>query len=330
MIVARTPVRVSFLGGGTDYPDYFLHHGGRTLGVAIDRYSYVSVSRLAPLFDHSIRVSYSRTELVRRVEEIEHPSVRECLRFMEIDGGIEIHYVGDLPARTGLGSSSSFTVALLHALHTFKGEHVGQEQLAAEAVTVEQEWIHERVGVQDQYTCALGGLVHLRMEPGGRIDSQRLALSDERLAALRGHLLLLYTGLQRHAHEVLEEQLDRTRRGDVTASLRRLAELACQGVDLLDGTGSLLPFGELLHDGWEIKRGLSSKITNDSIDDAYTRARSAGAIGGKLLGAGGGGFLLLFVPTDRRGEVLGSVPGLRSVDVGFDRAGSRIIFDEPQ
>lgn len=330
MIVARTPVRVSFLGGGTDYPEHFRHHGGRTLGVAIDRYSYVSVSRLAPLFDYSIRVSYSKTELVRRLEEIEHPSVRECLRFLGIEGGIEVHYVGDLPARTGLGSSSSFTVALLHALHAFKGELVGQEQLAAEAVMVEQEWIHERVGVQDQYTCALGGLVHLRMDTSGRIDAQRLSLPDGRLAALCGHLLLLYTGLQRHAHEVLEEQLERTRQGSVTGSLRRLEELANQGVDLLAGTGSLLPFGELLHDGWEIKRGLSSQITNDSIDDAYARARAAGAVGGKLLGAGGGGFLLLFVPTDRRDQVLKSVSGLQSVEVGFDLAGSRILFHQPR
>jgi D-glycero-alpha-D-manno-heptose-7-phosphate kinase len=328
VIIVRTPVRVSFLGGGTDYPDHFTAHGGRTLAVAIDKYSTITVSRLAPLFDYTIRVSYSRAELTRGVDEIQHPAVRECLRFLGIDAGIEIHYVGDLPARSGLGSSSSFTVALLHALHAFRGEHVSHERLAQEACHVEHALIKERVGVQDQYTCAHGGVVHLRMGPDG-VVVERLPLAAERLAALHSHLMLFYTGLQRRAHELLEEQLERTRRGELLASLVRMEELAAQGVGVLAGDGALAPFGELLHDAWQVKRGLSSRITNGTIDGAYARARAAGAIGGKLLGAGGGGFLLLFAPPERHADVARALPELHRVEFGFDHQGSRILFYQP-
>jgi D-glycero-alpha-D-manno-heptose-7-phosphate kinase len=325
MIIARTPVRVSFLGGGSDYPDHFLTHGGQTLGVAIDRYSYLTVNRVPKLFDYAIRVSYSRLEMVNTIDEIQHPAVRECLRFAGIDHGIEIHYVGDLPARTGLGSSSSFTVALLHALHALKGEMVEHGQLAREACHVEQKMIGERVGVQDQYTCAHGGLVHLRMQVDGAVVLRPVPLSPERRAQLRDHLLLLYTGLRRNAHEVLDEQLERTRRGDLVADLKRLSALVDDGLNILTG-GPLAAFGELLHQAWMIKRGLSSKVTCTTIDAAYERARAAGAIGGKLLGAGGGGFLLLFAPPDRHGDIMAALPDLAPVRFGFDHEGSRILF----
>ena len=330
MIITRAPVRVSFLGGGTDYPDYFRRHGGQTRGVAIDRYSYITVNRLARLFDYSIRISYSRMELVTNIDEIQHPAVRECLRFLGIDGGVEVHYVGDLPARTGLGSSSSFTVALLHALHAFKGELVSREQLAEEAVLVEHERIRERVGVQDQYTCAHGGLVHLQMSHGGRVAVDRVPLRAERLAELQSHLLLLYTRLRRNAHEVLDEQLDRTRRGDNTRHLGRLADLVTDGIRILTGDVPIEQFGELLDSAWQIKRELSTKVTNDVVDSCYATARAAGAIGGKLLGAGGGGFLLLFAPPDRHGAIATALPNLPRIRVGFDHEGSRILFYQPQ
>jgi D-glycero-alpha-D-manno-heptose-7-phosphate kinase len=330
VIIIRTPVRVSFLGGGTDYPDHFRLHGGRTLGVAIDKYSFITVSRLAPLFEYSIRVTYSRAELTHSVNEIQHPAVRECMRFLGIEGGIEIHYVGDLPARTGLGSSSSFTVALLHALHAFKGDHVGHDQLADEACHVEHQMIHERVGVQDQYTCAHGGLLQLEIGTDGRVSVGRMPLSSERLAALGAHLMLFYTGVRRNAHEILDEQLERTRRGELAAALLRMEQLAVQGVAVLTADSSLLPFGELLHDAWQVKRSLSSRITNDLVDGAYGRARAAGVIGGKLLGAGGGGFLLLFVEPERHAEVARALPELRQVEFGFDHEGSRILFCKPE
>jgi D-glycero-alpha-D-manno-heptose-7-phosphate kinase len=330
VIVTRTPVRVSFLGGGTDYPDYFRRHGGQTLGVAIDRYSYITVNRLAGLFDYTIRVSYSRMELATRLEDVQHPAVRECLRFLKIDGGVEIHYVGDLPARTGLGSSSSFTVALLHALHTFEGSMASQQQLAEEACHVEHEMIRERVGVQDQYTCAFGGLVHLRMAKDGRVTIERVPLPAERLAALQAHLMLLYTGIRRDAHAVLEEQLDRTRSGAIAQDLSQLGALVDEGVETLSGSGPIERFGELLDSAWQIKRQLSSKITSDAIDGYYARARAAGAVGGKLLGAGGGGFLLLFVPPARQAAVASALAELPRVSFGFDHEGSRILFYQPQ
>ena len=331
MIITRTPLRISFLGGGTDYPDYFRHCsvGGRTLGIAIDKYSYVSVNPLADFFDYTIRVGYARTELVNEIDEIEHPAVRESLRFVGLANHVEIGYWGDLPARTGLGSSSSFTVGLLHGLHAYKGELVDHAQLAEEAVHVEQEMIGERVGVQDQYICAHGGLVNVRCRPDGGVDAHPVPMKSERLAAFHDHLLLVYTGVRRLAHEVLEEQLARTCSGEIAVNLGRMSDLVDQGVEVLCGGGCLSAFGEILHESWSLKRGLSSTVSNDMIDECYLRARRGGATGGKLLGAGGGGFLLLFVEPDRHDAVRASLSELKFVDFAFDSSGSRILFYRP-
>jgi D-glycero-alpha-D-manno-heptose-7-phosphate kinase len=329
VIITRTPLRLSFLGGGTDYPEYYLHHGGQTLGVAIDKYSYITVKRLARLFDYSIRISYSRTELVSRVEEIEHPAVRECLRFLEIDGGLEIHYVGDLPARTGLGSSSSFTVGLLHALHAYRGEHVCARQLAEEAVYVEQKMIRERVGVQDQYTCAHGGLLNLQFEVDDKIRVQPVSLRAERLAELQAHLMLFYTGICRNAHDVLDEQLQHTKTGAITEDLSTLAQLAEQGLDVLAGRQPLKRFGQLLHQAWMVKKQLSKKISSLEIDALYNRGLEAGAAGGKLLGAGGGGFLLFFVDLNLQSQVEAALAGVPRITFKFDYSGSSLLFFQP-
>ena len=329
MIITRTPLRLSLLGGGTDYPDHFRRHGGQTLGLAIDRYSYVTVNRLASLFDYSIRVSYSRTELVASPESIEHPAVRECLRYMGVDAGVEIHYMGDLPARTGLGSSSSFTVALLHALHAMKGEIVTPGQLASEACHVEQERIGERVGVQDQYTCAHGGIVHLRMSQDGGVAVQQVPLSAARTSELLSQLVLVYTGVRRLAHEVLAEQLENTRRGAITAPLQEMSGLVDQALEVLTDGGPLVRLGEILHAAWLLKRELSSRVSTPGADAIYDRARRAGAIGGKLVGAGGGGFVLLFVPGQARAAVEGALAGLPLLRVGVDYDGSRLLFFQP-
>ncbi|MCS6805666.1 MAG: kinase [Acidobacteriota bacterium] len=329
MIITKTPLRVSFLGGGTDYPDYFRQHGGQTLGVAIDKYSYVIVNRLAQLFEHTIRVSYSRTELVSGVDQIEHPAVRGCLQFLGLDGHLEVHYVGDLPARTGLGSSSSFTVGLLHALHALKGELVSAEQLAAEAVYVEQQVIGERVGVQDQYTCAYGGLVHLQFERDGHVRVSPVPLPPQRLSELQSHMMLFYTGISRHAHEVLEEQLERTKQGINATDLSYLSSLVTQGLDVLINGHPISLFGELLHCAWMAKRRLSSKISTAAIDQGYDCARQAGAIGGKLLGAGGGGFLLLIVEPAKQQAVEQALRPWRRVEVAFDHTGSTLLFYQP-
>jgi D-glycero-alpha-D-manno-heptose-7-phosphate kinase len=245
---------------------------------------------------------------------------------MGITEGVEIHYVGDLPARTGLGSSSSATVGLLMALHAFRGEMVSREQVAAEATHVEQELIKERVGSQDQYACALGGLLHLQFPADGKIRADPVVLSSQRRQALQDRLLLLYTNVQRTAHDVLDEQLQRTQSGDNNHDLSELLHMVERGIHVLSKGGDLSEFGALLHEGWQLKRRLSSKITTPWIDAAYERARQAGAIGGKLLGAGGGGFLLLYVEPDQRDRVLRAVPELRAADFAFEDSGSRIIF----
>jgi D-glycero-alpha-D-manno-heptose-7-phosphate kinase len=327
MILTRTPLRISFFGGGTDYPDHFRTHGGQTLGVAIDKYSYVLVNRLAPIFDYGIRVSYSKMEICAAADQVQHPAVREACRFLGVEREIEVHYVGDLPARSGLGSSSSFTVGLLHALHGLRGGHSSQRELAEQAVHVEREMIGERVGVQDQFTCAHGGLLHLEFLRGDApVRVHRVPLPSPRMQALETSLMLFYTGIQRHAHAVLDEQLARTRDGSITTDLDRMASFVDQGREVLTGDGDLRAFGELLHDGWQLKRGLSSKISNAAIDDAYARARAAGAVGGKLLGAGGGGFLLLFVPPDARDSVVAALHDLKHVPLGFDQLGTTMLF----
>ncbi|HWB53854.1 MAG TPA: hypothetical protein VG722_06665 [Tepidisphaeraceae bacterium] len=329
MIITMTPLRVSFLGGGTDYPEHFRQHGGATLATSINKYTYVTVTRLTEFFDHRIRVSYSRTELCKTVDEIQHPAVRACLEFMNIDGGVEISVVSDLPARTGLGSSSSFTVGLLHALHGFQGKVVSREELAAEAVHVERNIIQERVGLQDQYACAIGGALHLQFSGNNRVNACPLVIPPTRAAAMESRLLMFYTGLQRTAHEVLESQLQRTSAGQITPYLNHLTGLVSDGIDTLTSERPLSEFGQLLHEGWMLKRQFSDAISNEFIDDAYGRARRAGAIGGKLLGAGGGGFLLLYVEPEDQPAVRAALAGMLEVNFNFDDQGSRLIFYKP-
>jgi D-glycero-alpha-D-manno-heptose-7-phosphate kinase len=329
MIITKTPVRTSFLGGGTDYPEYFREHGGQTLGAAINKYSYIIVNEMADLFDYNIRLSYSKMELVKQAEELKHPSVRACLQFLNIERNVEIHYLGDLPARTGLGSSSSFTVGLLHALHALKGEMVSRQQLAEEAVYVEQEIIKERVGVQDQYICAHGGLVNLKFNQDGHIKVRPVPLREKRMNDFQNHLMLFYTGISRLAHEVLEEQIERTKQGAITKDLSQLSTLVDDGIKTLSSEEPISFFGELLHQAWETKRKLSQKISNPEIDGLYERARKVGAVGGKLLGAGGGGFLLFVVPPEKRKDVINELKELKEVSFAFDHVGSSLLFYNP-
>ncbi len=326
MIITKTPLRTSFLGGGTDYPEYFREHGGQTLGAAIDKYSYIFVNPMENLFDYNIRLSYSRMELVNETREIQHPSVKACLEFLKIDHNVEIHYIGDLPARTGLGSSSSFTVGLLHALHALKGEMVSRQQLAEEAVHVEQEIIKERVGVQDQFTCAHGGLVNLKFSKDGTIQTCPVPLLKSRSQDFQNHLMLFYTGIVRFAHEVLDEQIENTKQGSITKDLSHLSDLVDEGLSVLSSEQPIGVFGELLHNAWQTKRKLSSKISNPEIDGFYERARNAGAVGGKLLGAGGGGFLLFVVPPEKREIVKNELNELHEVPISFDNMGSSLLF----
>ena len=327
LVIARTPLRISFLGGGSDYPEYFTRRGGRVLAAAIDRHTLVTVGRLAPSFGYAYKVGYSRTEEVQEIDEIEHPVVRACLGTLDVPPGIHVQYVGELPAGAGLGASSSFTVGLLHALHVLRGDEVDAVALAEQAVRIEREQLGETVGVQDPFTCALGGLRHLEITTAGRVTAELLPVSPERLAALCSQLMLCYTGRRREARRSLGMRAVEMSNGRLDTPLARLVELSDEGRRVLLGDGDLRPFGELLHEAWQIKRRLAPGITADGIDGHYARARAAGAVGGKLLGGGGGGFFLLCAPPDKQDAIAAALPW--SIEsFSFEKAGTTLVAVE--
>ncbi len=328
MIISRTPFRISFFGGGTDYPSWYRAHGGAVLATTIDKYCYLTCRRLPPFFEHRFRIVYSQMENRQTVADIVHPGVRETLRHLGIDEGLEIHHDADLPARSGLGSSSSFTVGLLHALYGLTGRMPSKRQLAAEAIHIEQDLIGDTVGAQDQVLAAHGGLNHVRFLPSGEIAVEPLTLSPARIAELDDHLMLFYTGIQRTASTVAQTYVR-----DVESKerqLRALGLLVDRGIAVLGGGDDITAFGALLHEAWQVKRGLSASVSTPHIEDIYEAARSAGAVGGKLLGAGGGGFMVFFVPPDRQPTVRQALRGLIHVPFHFESSGSQIVFFDPQ
>lgn len=328
MIISRTPYRISFFGGGTDYPAWYRQHGGVVLGGTINKYCYLTCRYLPPFFEHRIRLTYAVIERCQTVDEIAHPAVREALRFLNITQGVEIHYDGDLPARSGMGSSSAFTVGLLHALHALRGQVVSKQQLASEGIYLEQEVLKETVGSQDQVLTAHGGVNIVQFTPSGDISVRPLTVSKSRLEELSDHLMLVFTGIDRTASQVAGSyvsDLDDRRR-----QLRMLMNLVDEAVTVLTGRGDMKPFGELLHEAWLEKRGLGAAVSNSTIDEIYAEARAAGAIGGKLLGAGGGGFLVLFVPPQRHLDVRRRLEKLLFVPFEFESLGSQIIFYEAE
>jgi D-glycero-alpha-D-manno-heptose-7-phosphate kinase len=328
MIISRTPYRISLFGGGTDYPVWYRSEKGAVLAATIDKYCYLTCRWLPPFFEHRHRLVYSRIENVSRIDEIEHPAARECMRLLQIESGVEIHHDGDLPARTGLGSSSAFTVGLLHALHALKGEMRSKLELGREAIHVEQDRIGENVGSQDQMIVANGGMCHIEFHPGDRITVERLPLSQERSAELNRRLMLFFTGFSRTASDVAAEQIQNTASGRNDVDLRELYGMVFEAEGILGGGGDLAAIGELLHESWCIKRGLSSLITNPRLDEIYDAARRSGAIGGKLLGAGGGGFLLFFVEPEHQSAVRAALAPLLYVPFHFEENGSQLIFYE--
>ncbi|NJP05744.1 MAG: kinase [Chloroflexaceae bacterium] len=323
------PRSCQFFGGGTDYPAYYLRHSGATLATAIDKYVYVTVQQLTEYFDHSLQVHYSKIESIKSLEEMRIPIVRESLRLLGVERGVEIHLVSDLPARTGLGTSSATTVGLLKAVHGHLGQIIDNEAVAREAVHVEQHMVGDRVGSQDQYACACGGLRHLQFLTDGTILAPPVPVRRERLQELEDHLLMFYTGLQRSANEVLNEQVNRTSGGELDDRLAVMREQVNRGIAILTNTGSITAFGALLHEAWEVKRTLSSKITNPWLNELYERGRQAGAVGGKLLGAGGGGFILLFVEPSQQAAVRAELAELREVPFRFESQGTQIIYYMP-
>jgi len=325
MIITKTPVRISFFGGGSDFPEFFNKHGGAVLSTAIDKFCYLTVSHLSDFFDYRIKVAYSRAELVNEVAQIQHPAVRACLERFGIKSNIEINYFSDLPARTGLGTSSSFVVGLLNALYAFKGRRVSPESLARDAVRVEREMIGENVGYQDQFAAACGGFNYIEFKASDDIHLEKIVCLASRLRELEENLMIFYTGIQRDSDRIQKKHVSKI--GDNTEALLALVEMAARGRDILvDGSADLRGFGELLHQAWELKRGLNRDVSTPVIDGLYEKAHAAGAIGGKLLGAGGGGFLLLFVRPDDQDRIRRSLAPLLEVKFRFEKRGSRVIF----
>ncbi len=322
MIISRTPYRVSFLGGGTDYPNWYRQHGGAVLATTIDKYAYLTCRYLPPFFEHRYRVVYSKTEDCHTIDEITHPVVREILRYLKINRGVEIHHDGDLPARSGMGTSSSFTVGLLHVLYALKGEMKSKRQLAEESIHIEQNILKEFVGSQDQVMAAYGGFNKVTFLPNDEFTVTPITIPVSRMDELDSHLMLFYTGIKRTASNIASSYgFDANKR-----QLRIMSELVEEGISLLNGQQDIIGFGELMHEAWQLKRGFSTKITNTEIDTLYEEARAVGAVGGKLTGAGGGGFMLLFAPPDTHPQLKKTLDKMLHIPFRFEFSGSRIIF----
>lgn len=323
MIITRTPFRISFVGGGTDLPDFYRVKPGAVVSTAINKYMYVMVNQR---FTDAIRVSYySKTEMVDDVEEIRHPVVRETLKLVGITKGIEITSIADVHAGAGLGSSGSFAVGLLNALYAYKGMLKSAEELAREACHIEMDILGEPMGKQDQYIAACGGFRYLQFNPDETVLSEPIIWSKENKDELVQNLLLLYTGDVREASSILREQKENIEQGNKMDSLEKLRDMAFELKGQLNSNASPNVLVEFLHHGWMLKRQLANSISNNKIDGYYEKALSAGALGGKLLGAGGGGFLLLYCPKERQPRVKESL-GLRELEFSFEPEGSKIIY----
>jgi D-glycero-alpha-D-manno-heptose-7-phosphate kinase len=328
MVISRTPFRISFFGGGTDYPAWFREHGGAVLATTIDKYCYITCRHLPPFFEYRLRLLYSKMETCQRVADVRHPVVRAVLTMLQVERGLEIHHDGDLPARSGMGSSSSFTVGFLHAVYALLGRMTSRAQLAADAIHVEQDLIGETVGVQDQILASFGGFNAVEFKRDGSFRVEPVTLAPHRLAELNDSLMLFYTGLRRTASEVAATYV-----ADIAArtkQLIRMREMVDEGLKILAGHDSLESFGDLLDEAWRLKRSLSGAVSNTQVDDIYAEAKRGGARGGKLLGAGGGGFVLFFVPPNCRQQVKERLRNLLWVPFRFDTSGSQIIFYSPE
>ncbi|MDB5810231.1 MAG: galactokinase/mevalonate kinase protein [Betaproteobacteria bacterium] len=328
MIITRTPFRISLFGGGTDYPAWYREHGGAVLATAIDKFCYITCRYLPPFFEHKHRVVYSRIENVRRHEDIEHPAVRAVLGWAGCEQGLEIHHDGDLPARSGLGSSSSFTVGLVHALAALKGQYTTKEQLAKNAIHIEQNIIRENVGSQDQILAAFGGFNRIEFKRNDTFEVSPIILTKDRLQELQSHLMLCFTGLSRIASEVAKSKIENFKKRET--ELTQMGEMVDIAVRILQTTNTPIEeLGKLLHQSWLYKRQLSDMVTTPEIDSIYEAAMKSGATGGKILGAGGGGFLLLFVKPELQSQVRNRLKDLIHVPFKFEDSGSRVVLYQP-
>ncbi len=313
MIITKTPYRISFFGGGTDHPSWFRENHGKVLSTTFNKYCYISVRHLPPFFEHKYRVVYSKIESVNNIDEIIHPSVRESLQYFKCTQGLEIHHDGDLPARSGIGSSSSFTVGLVNAMNTLKGSMRSSEELAKTAIHIEQDLIKECVGSQDQVATAYGGFNEIDFNMDGTFSVNPIIISQDRKVNLNDHLMLFFTGISRFSSE-----------------MREMQAMVGEGLSILTNDNSSLDeFGFLLNDAWKMKSSLSKDITNSGIDDIYDIAIKNGAIGGKILGAGGGGFILFFAKPEYQNKIKKALSGLTFVPFKFENSGSKVVLYQP-
>jgi D-glycero-alpha-D-manno-heptose-7-phosphate kinase len=328
MIITRTPFRISFFGGGTDYPGWFREHGGAVLATTINKYCYITCRRLPPFFEHKHRIVYSLIENVKHNDEIQHPAVRAVLNWTKVADGMEIHHDGDLPARSGLGSSSSFTVGLLHALQGLNGQMAYKYGLARDAIYLEQNIIGENVGSQDQVSAAFGGFNRIEFHRNGTFDVSPVILPGYRQKELRDHLMLFFTGVSRIASEVAKSKIENLKSREKELKLMRA--MVDEALSILQNTNeSIDSFGKLLGASWQYKRSLSDRVSTPEIDSIYQAAMDAGAIGGKILGAGGGGFLLIFAKPERQAYIRDRLNKLIHVPFDFEDSGSRVVLYQP-
>ena len=328
MIITRTPFRISFFGGGTDYPAWYQEHGGTVLATTIDKYCYISCRYLPPFFEHKHRIVYSHIENVRHLDEIKHPAVRAILGWAGCDEGLEIHHDGDLPARSGLGSSSSFTVGLVHALAALQGKYTTKEVLAENAIHLEQKIIGENVGSQDQISAAFGGFNRIDFKRNDTFQVTPIILAKDRLHELQSHLVLCFTGFSRIASDIAKSKIENFKIREVELNLMK--EMVDEAIQILHNTSTPIEeIGNMLHQSWLYKRSISDKVSTPEIDLIYEEARRAGAIGGKILGAGGGGFLLLFVKPGLQTQVRERLKNLIHVPFKFEDSGSRVVLYQP-
>jgi len=324
MIISKTPLRMSFVGGGSDLPGFYRRYGGAVLSTSIDKFVYVNVNRK---FDDGIRIAYSKTEEVSSVDQIQHQLVRACMEHLQLSGGIEITTIADIPSKgTGLGSSSSFTVGLLHALNAYQGRYVSKETLGADSCYIEIDHCGEPIGKQDQYAAAYGGFNLIEFHPDDSVVVTPVICQRDTLLAIENNIIVFYTGITRSASKLLEQQSAQVdSEADKQKVLRRMVQLTYDLRTEIQNDNEAV-FGEILHENWMLKKSLTQGISTEAIDDWYAAARAAGATGGKILGAGAGGFLMLYAPQERHDAITAALPDLRRIKMGFERQGSAIIF----
>ena len=328
MIISKTPFRISLFGGGTDYPSWYRENGGSVLATAIDKYCYISCRHLPPFFEHKHRIVYSKVENVKEIKEIQHPSVRAVLSTLESNAGLEIHHNGDLPARSGIGSSSSFTVGLINVINALKGQQISKEDLAKQAIYIEQKVLKESVGSQDQILASFGGFNRINFYPDDTFNITPVIISKSLTDQLQSHMLLFFTGLSRFSSDIAKDKIANFK--NRFQELTQIKQMVDEGLSILQSPSTpIAELGKLLHESWQLKRSLSNKISTPEIDTIYQTGLAAGAIGGKILGAGGGGFILFFAKPENHKNIRKKLKGMVQVSFCFDNTGSKIVLYEP-